>query len=415
MPQNPPENSINQPSDSAGLKRVVVLGSTGSIGTQTLSVIEQFPEQLQVVGLSAGNNLPLLASQVAQFEPQWVCIQSAHRVDELKQLLPDFKGAIISGDGGLLTLSQQPDYDTLVVGLVGLTGLAPTLAALEAGKQVLTANKETFVAGGHLVQPYLRQIIPLDSEHSALFQCLGQEPKHHVDRLYLTASGGPFRTWSLAEMATITKAQALKHPNWVMGDKVTIDSATLMNKGLEVIEAHWLFGVPYQQISVVVHPQSIVHSGVAFTDGSVLTQWGQADMRVPIQYGLTYPSRWTTPFPSVKLDLLSLSQLHFEAPDLSKFPCLALAYAAGQQGSVATCALNAADEVAVAAFLKEEIGFMAIATVVENTVSSVMSQMGHFKNENNYADFPLSSVMAVDALARQITTAEVSRKRLSVV
>ncbi len=349
-------------------KSITLLGSTGSIGTQALEVLAGMPERYQVVGLAAGKNLECLAEQIREFRPRRVSIQRAEDIETLRSLVPDFSGEILWGDEGLSELSGASDTQVVLVGLVGLTGLQPTLTALEAGKQVLTANKETFVAGGHLVAPYLKQIIPIDSEHSAIHQCLKHESRQAIRTLYLTASGGPFRNHPLEALSQVTLQEALNHPNWVMGSKITIDSATMMNKGLEVIEAHWLFGVSYEKIQVVIHPQSIIHSGVEFMDGSILVQMGAPDMRVPIQYALTYPERVSAVGSDSFLNLLQLGQLDIHPPDTQRFPCIQLAYEAGKLGSGATTVLNAADEVAVSLFLQEKIGYLDIPRLIESVL-----------------------------------------------
>ncbi|MBX2860750.1 MAG: 1-deoxy-D-xylulose-5-phosphate reductoisomerase [Vampirovibrio sp.] len=352
---------------------IALLGSTGSIGTQALEVLQQFPDRYRITALAAGNNLERLAAQVDKFRPKMISIQDPDRILDLKTLLaetvPSFDGEILAGEDGLLQIAEHSTVDTVIIGLVGFTGVTPTLAALEAGKQVLTANKETFVTAGHLVATYLDQIIPLDSEHSAIHQCLKNESASAVHKIYLTASGGPFRNMPLNEMNNVTPTMALKHPNWIMGQKVTIDSATMMNKGLEVIEAKWLFGMTADQIQVVIHPQSIVHSGVEYVDGSVLMQLGTPDMRVPIQYGLGYPDRLPGNYLNSRLDLLTMGALTFEPPDLKRFPCLALAYEACRQGSHAATVVNAADEVLVALFLDNKIGFMDIPRFIEKVLT----------------------------------------------
>ena len=373
-------------------QRLTLLGSTGSIGTQVLDVAAQFPERFEVVSLAAGGNLERLAEQMRQWQPRRVSIQSPERIAELQALTPDYRGEILAD--ALEALATDPDIDTVVVGLVGLAGLRPTLAALQAGKKVLTANKETFVAGGHLVAPYLKQILPIDSEHSAIHQCLKQEKPEAVRQIYLTASGGPFRTLSAEQMRTVGLQDALKHPNWTMGRKITIDSATMMNKGLEVIEAQWLFGLSLEQIQIVVHPQSIVHSGVEFVDGSILMQLGAPDMRVPIQYALAYPERLPGEYPNHRLDLLSLGALQFEPPDVELFPCIRLAYEAARLGPSATAVLNAADEMAVQLFLEERIGFAEIATRIERVLEA------HCRQGVNRQP-GLEEIHALDAWARR--------------
>ncbi len=374
--------------------KITLLGATGSIGTQTLEVIDRFPERFSVHALAAGNNIALLADQIRKYRPQRVCIGSADHIQMLRERVPEYRGEILHGDEGLVSLATDPEAGMLVVGLVGMVGLKPTLRALETGKKVLTANKETFVAGGHLVAPWLEMILPIDSEHSAIHQCLKNEKSSAVRTLYLTASGGPFRDYSATQMHSITVADALNHPNWVMGRKITIDSATLMNKGLEVIEAHWLFGADYGQIQVVTHPQSIIHSGVEFTDGSILIQMGAPDMRVPIQYALGYPERLDAEFPGSRLNMLDLSRLDFQPPDMEKFPCLQLAYEAGRMGSSATAVLNAADEVAVQLFLDERIRFTQIPTLLETALET------HRKLGVN-ASPSLDDILELDTWARQ--------------
>jgi len=348
----------------------VLLGSTGSIGTQVLDVVRGDSGRFAVVGLSAGKNIRLLAQQIVEFKPHYVSIQDESDRSKLLTLLKlegfDFQGELFCGHEGLLNLATVSESSMVVLGLVGLIGLMPSLAALRSGKRLLTANKETFVAAGHLVKPYLSQIVTLDSEHSGIFQCLqaANQPRE-VSKLYLTASGGPFRTFTLEELASVTPAQALKHPKWTMGPKISIDSATLMNKGLEVIEAHWLFDIAIDKISVLVHPESIIHGGLQFIDGSVLLQLGVTDMRGPIQYALSYPERHAACDSSLMLGLEGLSQLNLEAPDYERFPCLRLAYHAGRMGGGATTVLNGANEVLVQQFLDAKITFLQIPQLLE--------------------------------------------------
>ena len=353
---------------------IALLGSTGSIGTQTLQVVAAFPNNFSVVALSGHRNVALLAEQACRFQPAHVALTDATQAEAFHHALqtasqsglPTWHGQLHVGTEALTTLATLPTVHTVVVGLVGMVGLAPSLAALHAGKRLRTANKETFVVGGHLIRPFMDAdplaVIPIDSEHVALHQCLRGMPNEHVDTLILTASGGPFRTFTAEQFASVTPQQALKHPNWVMGQKITIDSATLMNKGLEVIEAHWLFNQPYERIEVIVHPQSMMHSAVRCVDGSVVAQLGVADMRVPIQYALSAPECWPSPWPTeMRLEMPTLPALTFEAPDTERFPCLALAYEAGRQGPLATTTLNAANEVLVPAFLAGHIGYPHIA------------------------------------------------------
>ncbi len=384
---------------------IALLGSTGSIGTQVLDVIRRMPERFQVIALGAGRNIGRLAEQVLEFQPRRVSIQRPEDLQAFQAMLPDFQGEIFTGSEGLNRLAQAHDVDTAIVGLVGLCGLEPSLTALCAGKKLLTANKETFVTGGHLVKPYLHQVIPIDSEHAAIHQCLKNEPGRAVQRIYLTASGGPFRNHSLEEMQRVTRAEALRHPNWVMGDKITIDSATMMNKGLEIIEAHWLFGLDYDQIRVVVHPQSIIHSGVEFVDGSILMQLGAPDMHGPIQYAMTYPERLPAIEPAVKLDLLEISRLDLQPPDTMRFPCIRLAYEAGHMGPSATAVLNGADEMAVQLFLEEKIRYMDIPRLLEQVL------IRHEAEGMNVSP-SLEEIHRLDAWARQ-TVAQMAGNPIS--
>ena len=335
-------------------------------------MVENFPGKLKIVALAAGRSqLSLLAQQLLKFQPALACVPTeADKQAVLSLLNGGFRGILLTGEtGGLEIIAQHETVDKVIVGMVGSRGVVPTLAALKAGKLVLTANKETFVSAGHLIQPYLAQVVPFDSEHSALFQCLcPHKSPSQVEALWLTASGGAFRTFSSEELATIQPSQALKHPNWQMGAKVTVDSASMMNKGLEVIEAHWLYGLAPEKIKVVVHPQSIVHSLVEFVDGSFSASLAPTDMCIPIQYALSYPHHWGS-IPSVeRLNLLTLGALNFEPPNRSLFPCLALAEACLTQGPWATATLNIADELAVAAFLAEKISLIQIPTVIENAL-----------------------------------------------
>jgi len=344
------------------MRRLAVLGSTGSVGEQALAVAEAFPDRYAVVALAAGRNIEKLAEQVRRFEPEVVSVADAAAADLLRKRLRRDDLAVEWGAGGLDAVATHA-ADLVVAGLVGAVGLRPTLAAIRAGRDIALANKEVLVTAGALVLREARArgvtLLPVDSEHSAIFQALAGQRRQDVARLILTASGGPFRTWTPERIARATVAQALDHPNWDMGPKITIDSATLMNKGLEVIEARWLFDVPSLQIDVVVHPQSIVHSMVEFLDGSVLAQLGLPDMRVPIAVALAHPER--LPLDSPRLDLTALGRLDFETPDRKRFPCLDLAYAALAADEAAPAVLNAANEVSVAAFLAGEISFPAIA------------------------------------------------------
>lgn len=352
---------------SAAPRGLALLGSTGSIGTQALEIVRLFPERLRVRALAAGSNVELLAAQARAFRPDLVAVADASREGELREALAGTGIAVRAGEEGLRAVAEAEGAETVLAAIVGVAGLRPTLAALEAGKEVALANKETLVVAGALVRRLVRErgtaVLPVDSEHSALFQCLLGEPEGSLERLTLTASGGPFRTRPAATFGQITREEALAHPNWEMGAKVTIDSATLMNKGLEVIEARWMFDVGPERIGVLVHPQSIVHSLVHFADGSVKAQLGMPDMRVPIQYALSFPERWAAEHPRV--DWARLAGLDFEEPDLVRFPCLRLAFEALEAGGAAPAVLNAANEAAVALFLEDRIGFTDIPRLVE--------------------------------------------------
>lgn len=347
------------------MKRLSILGSTGSIGKQTLEVIREIPDQLQVYALVAGTNVEEMERQVREFKPQVVAMMDESAARELKYRLQDFPVVVDQGMEGVIRTVTAELPDTVVTAISGRIGLEPTLAALHAGKDIALANKETLVAGGDLVMDTARRlgrsILPVDSEHSAIFQCM-EESYGTLEKILLTASGGPFLGWSLEKLTEVTPAMALKHPNWSMGAKITIDSATMMNKGLEVIEAHHLFGLSYDKIEVLIHPQSVIHSMVQYQDGSILAQLGRADMRLPIQYALSYPTRWPNPFE--RLDLKGKT-LTFEEPDLKEIPALALAYEVGRRGGTLPAVMNAANEVAVYAFLDGRIGYRQIIEIVE--------------------------------------------------
>lgn len=353
------------------MKRIVIFGSTGSIGRQTLEVIRRLPEQFKAVGLAAGKNWRLLSDQIKEFKPVAVALAGEQELKCLKREIASGGGIeLLSGRAGMERLAQMPDFDLAVMAVTGAAGIRPTIDALSAGKDVALANKETLVAAGRLVMELSARkkasILPVDSEHSAIWQCLDGRQPGEIEKIILTASGGPFREFSLKEMDNVTVDMALNHPNWKMGGKITVDSATLMNKGLEVIEAKWLFDVSYSKIEVIVHPQSIIHSAVEFLDGSVIAQMGLPDMRLPIQYALTYPKRVAGPAPRLKL--IDLQGLTFEAPDTQKFPCLRLAYEAGLAGGTAPAVLSAANEVAVASFLQGALKFTCIPAVIESVL-----------------------------------------------
>ncbi|RYU79920.1 1-deoxy-D-xylulose-5-phosphate reductoisomerase [Hymenobacter persicinus] len=358
---------------SASLKRVTLLGSTGSIGTQALDVIRAHPGRFRVAALSAHANAELLIAQAREFRPAAVVIGDERQYETVKTALAGQPTEVLAGAAALTEVAGRPDTDIVLTAMVGYAGLLPTVAAIRAGKDIALANKETLVVAGQLITELVRQhgvgLYPVDSEHSAIFQCLVGEERNPVEKIILTASGGPFRGRTAEQLASVTKAQALKHPNWDMGAKITIDSASLMNKGLEVIEAKWLFGLRDDQIDVVVHPQSIIHSLVQFEDGSLKAQLGLPDMKLPIQYALGYPERLPSDFP--RFSFLDYPQLTFEQPDRATFRNLPLAFEAMRRGGNAPCVLNAANEIAVAAFLRDEIGFLEMPTLVESCLTKV--------------------------------------------
>lgn len=351
------------------MKKLAILGSTGSIGTQTLDVVRAHPEAFAVEGLAAGSNIELLIQQVLEFKPSKVSVGSKELAEQIQQQLPA-QIEVFYGEQGLIEIAAGTDADTVVTAVMGSMGLPSTLAAIDAGKTIGLANKETLVTAGHLVTARARQkgvqLLPIDSEHSALFQCLNGEPRERIHQLTLTASGGSFRDRTREQLKHVTVADALKHPNWSMGSKITIDSATMANKGLEVIEAHWLFDMPYDQISVLLHPESIIHSFVEFVDTSIIAQLGNPDMRVPIQYALTYPDRQQAP--SSRLSLAQIGQLNFREMDYERFPCLSMAFEAGRLGGTAPTVFNAANEIAVARFLNGEIPFLLIEDIIADAL-----------------------------------------------
>lgn len=348
------------------MRKIGILGSTGSIGTQTLQIVRD-NQDLEVCALAAGSNAELLEAQIREFRPEIACLWENTKAEELRERVRDLPVKIVSGMEGMLEIAALPEMEVLVTAVVGMIGIRPTIAAIEAGKDIALANKETLVTAGHIIMPLARKmgvsILPVDSEHSAIFQCLNGEQKRQVDKILLTASGGPFRGRTREELEHVTLEDALKHPNWAMGRKITIDSATLVNKGLEVMEAKWLFDVDFDDIEVVVQPQSIIHSMVQFEDGAVMAQLGTPDMRLPIQYALYYPDR--RPLSGERLHFADLKSITFEAPDLSVFRGLALAYEAGRRGGSAPTAYNAANEKAVALFLERKIRFLDIWDMID--------------------------------------------------
>ncbi len=374
-------------------KKIAILGSTGSIGTQALQVIEEHSDLYEAYVLTANNRVELLIEQARRFMPEAVVIANEDKYEVLRDALADLPVKVYAGADALCQIVQERPVDVVLAAMVGFAGLKPTISAIKAGKAIALANKETLVVAGELINrlanDYHADIIPVDSEHSAIFQCLAGEVSP-VEKIILTASGGPFRTFSREQLAMVTKAQALKHPNWSMGAKITIDSASMMNKGFEVIEAKWLFGVEPGQIQVVVHPQSIVHSAVQFADGAVKAQLGVPDMRVPIQYAFSYPLRLQSSFE--RLDLFRIGTLTFEEPDTCRFRNLALAYEALYEGGNMPCIVNAANEVVNRAFLEDRIGFLQMSDVIANTMREAS-----FIKEPTYEDY-----LQTDAEARRI-------------
>ena len=379
-------------------KQLAILGSTGSIGTQTLDVVRANPDRFAVYAICANRNVDLLVEQAREFKPEVVCIADESLYGSLSSQLSaiGFQGKVWAGTDAIADMVTFLSIDIVVASMVGYAGLRPTIAAIEAGKTIALANKETLVVAGELIcelaQKHHTPILPVDSEHSAIFQSLVGENTNEIEKILLTASGGPFRTYTLEQMAHVTAADALKHPNWDMGAKITIDSASMMNKGFEVIEAKWLFGVPADKIEVLIHPQSIVHSAVQFTDGAVKAQLGAPDMHLPIQYALAYPERILSDFPRV--DLFAIKDLTFEQPDLNRFPNLRLAYEATAKGGNMPCVLNAANEIVNLAFRESRCGFLQMSEIIAQTMAKAT-----FIAKPTYDDY-----VATDAEARRIAT-----------
>ena len=376
------------------MKQIAILGSTGSIGTQTLDVVRQHPEAFSVYAISAHRKIDLLIQQALEFNPAVVCIGDESLYRPLCDALSDLPIKVMAGEKAIAEMVTMPAIDVVVAAMVGYAGLRPTIEAIKAKKTIALANKETLVVAGDIIcrlaQRHKVNILPVDSEHSAIFQSLVGEEMASIEKILLTASGGPFRSFTYEQMLHVTAAQALQHPNWDMGAKITIDSASMMNKGFEVIEARWLFDLPVEKIQVLVHPQSVVHSAVQFIDGSVKAQLGTPDMRMPIQYALTYPNRWTSDVP--RLDLFSTKQLTFEKPDLQRFPNLRLAYEAMAKGGNMPCVLNAANEVVNLSFREGKCGFLQMSEVIEQTMAKTT-----FITEPTYDDY-----VQTDAEARKI-------------
>ncbi len=376
------------------VKNLCILGSTGSIGTQTLDIVRAYPDRYSVYAICAHRSIDKLIEQAREFKPEVVCIADESLYEPLKTALADLPVKVWAGADAIAEVVTMPSIDVVVAAMVGYAGLRPTIEAIKAGKTIALANKETLVVAGEIICDLAVQhhtpILPVDSEHSAIFQSLVGEDQSEIEKILLTASGGPFRTFSLEQMQAVTAADALKHPNWEMGAKITIDSASMMNKGFEVIEAKWLFGVPVEKIQVLVHPQSIVHSAVQFTDGAIKAQLGAPDMRLPIQYALSFPERLKSDFP--RADLLALKDLTFEAPDLNRFPNLGLAYEAMRRGGNIPCVLNAANEVVNLAFRENRCRFLQMSEIIAQTMDKAA-----FIAKPSYEDY-----VQTDKEARQI-------------
>ncbi|MBQ3673502.1 MAG: 1-deoxy-D-xylulose-5-phosphate reductoisomerase [Paludibacteraceae bacterium] len=385
------------------VKKIAILGSTGSIGTQTLDVIAAHPERYEVYAISAHRSVDKLIEQARLFKPEVVCIADEAYYPALKEALADLPIKVWAGAEAIAQMVTLPSIDVVVAAMVGYAGLKPTMEAIKAGKTIALANKETLVVAGEIIcnlaQQYHAPILPVDSEHSAIFQSLVGEEQNEIEKILLTASGGPFRAFTLEQMQHVTAKDALRHPNWEMGAKITIDSASMMNKGFEVIEAKWLFGVPVEKIQVLVHPQSIVHSAIQFTDGAIKAQLGAPDMRLPIQYALSFPERLNSDFP--RADLFALKDLTFEEPDLKRFPNLSLAYEAMHRGGNMPCVLNAANEVVNLAFREGRCGFLQMSEIIGQTMEKTA-----FVTKPTYEDY-----VATDAEARRIAEQMVNNNK----
>ena len=384
------------------MKRISILGSTGSIGKQTLDVVRQHKDKFEVVAISANSSVDLLLEQIKEFKPKYVAVYDELSAIKLKSMIPsDINIEVLSGMEGLKAISSLPEIDVLLTAIVGMIGLVPTLEAIRNGKDIALANKETLVCAGNLVmneaKKYGVSILPVDSEHSAIFQSLNGEKNKEIEKIILTASGGPFRGKKKEDLLNVTKNQALKHPNWSMGRKISIDSSTLMNKGLEVIEAKWLFDVEHNQIDVVVHPQSIIHSMVQFIDSSVIAQLGCPDMRLPIQYALSYPDRIECDFE--RLNLAKIATLTFEEPDMDTFPCLKLAYDTLKMGGTYSAVLNSANEVLVNEFLEDKIGFYDIPYYIEKTLEA----------HNSISEPTVEDILEIDRWTREFVIKSISK------
>ncbi len=376
-------------------KKIAILGSTGSIGQQTIEVVEQNTDKFQIVAITANSNYELLIKQAQKIKPKYVVIAQTEHYEKVKQALCSEKIMVLAGNDQIANITNAPEVEFVIVALVGYSGLLPTIKAIEARKQVALANKEALVVAGELITELAKKnnikLLPIDSEHSAIFQCLAGENYEQIEKIYLTASGGPFRGYTHAQLQKVTKKEALRHPNWAMGAKITIDSATMMNKGLEMIEAKWLFDLSLSQVDVVVHPQSIVHSIVQFIDGSMKAQMGLPDMKLPIQYAMSYPQRISSKFD--RFSFIDYPELSFQSPDYEVFKCLGLAVQAFKKGGNVPCVLNAANEVAVSLFLQEKITFLQIAELIEKTMQKI-----EFREKLTLQDY-----IETDRQARKIT------------
>lgn len=382
------------------MKKIAILGSTGSIGTQALDVIKQHPDQFQAHTLTAGNNADLLIKQAREFNPDTVVIANEDKYATVSQALSDLPIKVYAGPDALCQVVESTQIDMVLTAMVGFAGLRPTIAAIKSGKSIALANKETLVVAGQIISTLCTAhkvpILPVDSEHSAIFQCLNGEACNPIKRILLTASGGPFRSSTLNQLTTVTAKQALQHPNWKMGAKITIDSATMLNKGFEMIEAHWLYNVKPKDIQIVIHPESIIHSAIEFDDGAVIAQLGTPDMRLPIQYAFSFPRR--LPLQGKRLNLFEIGTLHFERPDVLRFPCLQLAYDAIERKGNMPCILNAAGEITNAAFRNERISFLQISQIIAQAMTRV-----------DFIQQPtLDDLFQTDATTRQITESIIS-------
>ncbi len=384
------------------MKRLVILGSTGSIGTQSLDIAREYKDEFEIVALAAGHNHRLMEEQIREFKPRYAVMWDEEAAEALKSSVADTDVKVLCGMDGLIEIASLPDYDILLTAVVGMIGIRPTIAGIKAGKTIALANKETLVCAGHIIIPLAAKmgvsILPVDSEHSAIFQSLNGEPKGKIKHIWLTCSGGPFRGKKTEELKNVTAADALKHPNWSMGKKITIDSATMVNKGLEVMEARWLFNVDYDRIKVLIHPQSIVHSMVEYVDGAVIAQLGVPDMRLPIQYALFYPDRKSADAARPRADFYKLKSLDFDEPDTETFKALPLAVKVGRAGGILPTVYNAANEEAVAAFLAGKIGFLDICDMISAAVEA----------GKNINDPDVEQILEAERAARELVRSKIT-------